>query len=221
MPVSSIDQQNTTPQRKSNTGKAIGAGIIGGGAVGAATYFLLPNEITPQKLLTLDNDKFQKTFSKVPEDKKEIVDYLLELKDYAKTGFENSSKEIDSIFVEGKEIQLNNFVEVVTDGKAKSIKEFEELINSEEFIGEDRKLLLNELKKYEKSNTITKENALDIVKNMIKGETENSIKESLTELGDNLPKIKSGKKAAIFGAIAAVLTGIVTAIVSKHHQSDK
>lgn len=216
MPVSSIDQQNPTPQKKSNSGKAIGAGILGGGAVGAATYFLLPSKVTPQKALGLDADTFEKTFKDIPKEVMEKLDYLRK---------DSVDATIDKEFGTEKSFNVGDILKKLNDNKPITVEELtknmgEELEELKKEPTELTKVFINWMeycKKFLETLTPTFNNAKEgvvqreeikaLLEPLVKKENLSSAENILKELGKDIPKTKSAAKASIIGAIAAGVIG--------------
>lgn len=175
MSVQAINKQGTASikTKKSNKNQnisiGVGTGLVGGGAIG---YFK-GEKITADKLVKLSDDKFEKLFSKVPEQKKEFVDELSDARE--------TFKNIDKAVAE--------FVETEVGNETKGIH-VEELYGAE--IGneytENKENFERELEDLEKNNPALKKEYTE-AKEAFKKANETTIieaKENLFNAKDNL-----------------------------------
>lgn len=100
----------------------------------------------------------------------------------------------------------------------KELKDLEKKLDDLKSQSENNKLV-KELIDGAKDGKITKATFIEKGADSLKGEVEKSIAEGIESLGKNAPKVKSWKKAGIYGAVALVAGFILKAIFGKKKEA--
>lgn len=235
MLVQSVNNANSTQfgnnkakHKESNSGVIAASGLLTGATMAGGTYLFFPSSIDAAHTLGLKSDKFEKLFKDVsPEVKtaiqssKDSFDKLTENVEESLKAHGFSENEVDTqeflTKILGDETVTKDNLKEKIDELSKSVeakvkaKDAASQITPEEMrLGlfqrvqnaingaKDGKLSKENIKAF-----LTKENEIDILA---------KTKSELEKLGEKLPKIKSLKKAAIFGVISAVVASIITAV---------
>lgn len=216
---------NKAKHKESNSGVIAASGLLTGATMAGGTYLFSPSSIDAAQTLGLKTDKFEKLFKDVSTEVKTSIKSSKE--SYDKLA-ENAEESFKAHGFSGNEVDSQEFLtrilgdETVTKDNLKAkIDELSKAVEAKAKEAtsptpEEMKLGLYQRVQNAingaKDGKLSKEN----IKAFLTGENKISIlaetKSELEKLGEKLPKIKSIKKAAIWGGVCAVVAGIITAL---------